>query len=45
VCAEGLAIFGTMAADIFFNFWDLKVLPNCVVRYIPRCVRYFPQSL
>jgi hypothetical protein len=29
VRAETLAIFGTMAADLFFNHWDLEVLPDC----------------
>jgi hypothetical protein len=43
--AEALAILDTMAADLFFNHWDLEVLPDCLVLYIPRCVRYYSQSL
>jgi hypothetical protein len=38
VRAEALAILSTMAADIFFNRWDLKVLQDCLAPYIPRCV-------
>jgi hypothetical protein len=45
VRAEALAILGNMAADLFFNRWDLEVLPDCLVRYIPRCVRCYLQSL
>jgi hypothetical protein len=37
VLAEALTILGTMAADLFFNLWDLEVLPECLVRFIPRC--------
>jgi hypothetical protein len=45
VRAEALAILGTMAADLFFNRWDLEVLPECLVRYIPRCVLYYSQGV
>jgi hypothetical protein len=45
VRAEVLAILDTMAADLFLNRWELEVLPDCLVRYIPRCVCYYSQSL
>jgi hypothetical protein len=45
VHAEALAIFGTIVADLFFNCWDLEVLPDCLVRYIPRCAHHNSQSL
>jgi hypothetical protein len=45
VHTEALAILGIMAADLFFNRWDLEVLPDCLIWYIPRCVQYYSQSL
>jgi hypothetical protein len=45
VRAEALGVLGTMVADLFFNLWDLEVLPDCVIRYIPKCARYYSQSL
>jgi hypothetical protein len=39
MCAEVLAILGTLVADLFFNCCDLEVVP--LIRYIPRCVRYY----
>jgi hypothetical protein len=42
--AEAFPILDTMAADLFFKRSDLEVL-DCLVRYIPRCVRYYSQSL
>jgi hypothetical protein len=45
VRAEALTILGTMAADLFFNRWDLEVLPDCLLRYIPRCIYYYSQNL
>jgi hypothetical protein len=32
VRAEALAVLSTMPADLFFNRWDLEVLPDCLVR-------------
>jgi hypothetical protein len=43
--AEALAMFDTVAADLFFNCWDLEVLLDYLVRYTPRCVCYYSQSL
>jgi hypothetical protein len=45
VRAEALAIFGTAVADLFFNRWDLEVLLDCLLRYIPRCIRNYSRSL
>jgi hypothetical protein len=36
VHAEALAILGTTAADLFFNRWNLEILPDCLVQCIPR---------
>jgi hypothetical protein len=38
-------MLGTMAADLFCNRWEFEVLPDCLVRHIPRCIRYYSQSL
>jgi hypothetical protein len=45
VHAETLAILGTVAADVFFNRWNLEVLSNSLVPYIPSRVNYYSQSL
>jgi hypothetical protein len=29
-------MLGTMAADLFFNRWELEVLPDSLVRYITK---------
>jgi hypothetical protein len=44
VRAEALALLVTMASDLFFNGWDLEVLPDCLVPYIQKYTRYYSQS-
>jgi hypothetical protein len=44
VRAEAFATLGTMAVDLF-NHWDLEVLPDSIVWYVPRCIHYYSQSL
>jgi hypothetical protein len=41
VHAEALAA----TADFVFNRWDLEIFPYYRIRHIPRCVRYYAQSL
>jgi hypothetical protein len=31
VRSEVLAILGAMAADLFFNHWDLELFPDCLI--------------
>jgi hypothetical protein len=45
VQAEALAVIIAVTADSVFNRWDLEILPNYRIRYIPWCVGYDAQSL
>jgi hypothetical protein len=44
VHAEALATSGTMAADLFFRRWGLEVLPDRLLRYIPRLIGTYKRS-
>jgi hypothetical protein len=43
-CAEASIILRAVAADFFFNCWNLEIHSDNRIRHVPRCVHYHAQS-